>query len=178
MKKSNLLIIIIAIPLCILAFVALPWILIYFGILFSPNPPEPEITYAEFPLELVYTIDEKTFTINDSYICEYDGIGMYEGVGKYIKWKKYFKNSKLEELILYEKGEQKIVCDIGSPEYYMDDPDYYNTYAVQENLPRLFLIETFENITKSHYLDDEEMANYRIEIISWKLSPPISNTYK
>ena len=68
------------------------WSSIFIGNLLSSNPPKPEITYAEFPFEIVYELEGETVTVNDVYVCEYDGIGMNEGVGKYREWKGYIKS--------------------------------------------------------------------------------------
>ena len=50
------------------------------------NLPKPEITYGEFPFEIVLEIDGQTKMFNNVYICEYDGIGSNEGIGKYRVW--------------------------------------------------------------------------------------------
>lgn len=78
----------------LIAFVAMlayttiwPWATMFFGISSFPNPTKPEITHGEFPFHLVYEINGETKVIEDTLICEYDGIGMNEGNGKYRKWK-------------------------------------------------------------------------------------------
>lgn len=68
-------------------FSVLPWAMIALGMLISPNPPRPEITYGEFPFSLEYEINGHRKVIEDTLIGEYDGIGMNEGIGKYRKWK-------------------------------------------------------------------------------------------
>jgi len=182
MKKSKLFIIIIsilvAIPVIIFAFFSIPWLMIYGGIWLSPDPPEPQVIYAEFPFELVYTLDGKTFEISDTLVCEYDGIDIDEGQGKHIEWKCYIKSSKNEKLVLYVDDNKEIICDIGAPEYYMGDSEYYDIYASDDIVPNLILLEDYENITSSHDLSEEEMKKFKIELISWELSKPIKNTFK
>lgn len=78
--------------------------------LFIPNPPEPEITYCEFPFEIVYEIDGEIITINDVYVCQYDGIGANEGSGKYRVWKSYIKSTGEENLILFKDGNLTLAC--------------------------------------------------------------------
>ena len=73
---------------------ASPQIMFWIGMWIStPNPPEPEVTYGEFPFEIVYEIDGEIFTINDVYVCEYRGIALSEASGKCRSWKGYIKSS-------------------------------------------------------------------------------------
>ncbi|MEK4455904.1 hypothetical protein [Paenibacillus sp. FSL R10-2748] len=87
-KKTLL---ILSIPLllafAIIAFIALPWLLIFIGIQLEPNPSHPEIAYGKFPFRLEYEINGQRKVIQDTLICEYDGIGSNEARGKYRKWK-------------------------------------------------------------------------------------------
>ena len=179
MKKSKLLIIIIsiivAIPLIIFAAISIPWLMLYGGIWLSPDPPKPQITSGEFPFELVYSLDGEISTVNDVFVCEYDGIGMNEGVGKYIEWKSYLKSTKEENLVLFEDENKKIICGIGSPNYYMGNTENCDMDTV---IPNLVIYEDYGEITSSHALSQEEMESYKIKLISWKFSNPIKNTYK
>ena len=59
-------------------------------------------------------------------------------------------------------------------DYYMNDPDC----LYQEIVPGLVLIEDGESITVAHDLTDEECEAYQIELISWKLSEPITNRFE
>ena len=56
----------------------------------------------------------------------------------------------------------------------MNDPDC----LYQEIVPGLVLIEDGESITVAHDLTDEECEAYQIELISWKLSEPITNRFE
>lgn len=153
------------------------WSGIFIGNLFSTAPPKPEITYAEFPFEIVYEIDGQIKTVNDIYVCEYDGIGMNEGVGKYRKWKGYIKSSGKEELILLEDGNLKLACSLGGPKYYMSDPDLAN----EDYTPFIFYIESPNEVggTTTGVMDIEPLLEqYKIKLISWKLSEPIQNSFE
>ncbi|MBQ8533522.1 MAG: hypothetical protein IJ462_01665 [Clostridia bacterium] len=159
----------------IVFFVSIPWTTLFAGIILSPAPPKPEVTYAEFPFEIVYEIDGETFTVNDVYICEFGGIGANEGQGKYRQWNGYVKKTREEGLFLTKIDGRKIYCSVGSPEYYMSDPDYTgypshepHLYDVSDNDKFDFSLEAFENILQEH----------NINIISYKLSEPIENEYK
>ncbi len=65
-KKTLL---ILSIPLllafAIIAFIALPWLLIFIGNQLEPNPSPPEITYGKFPFRLEYELtgNERLFKI-------------------------------------------------------------------------------------------------------------------
>jgi hypothetical protein len=124
MKKIIIAIaVLLMIPTVVLAFLTLPWIIIGVGVWLSPDPPEPEIRYGEFPFEIVYKLDGELYTIHDVLVCEYDGIDANEGVGKYIQWKGYIKGTGEEQIVLLCEDNIRIVCTIGSPDYYMNDPD-------------------------------------------------------
>lgn len=152
------------------------WSSIFIGDWLSPNPPEPEITYAEFPFEIIYEIDEKTVTVNDVYVCEFDGFDWNEGVGKHRKWNGYIKSSGESKLILLEDGELKLACSIGTPEYYMSD--HFGSYT-DEYIPSIYYIKPNEfGGTYSGVLDIEPiLEQYKIKLIRWKLSEPIQNSF-
>lgn len=145
--------------------------------LFTPNPPKPEITYGEFPFEIVYEIDGEITTINDVYVCQYDGIGANEGSGKYRVWKSYIKSTGEENLILVEDGNLKLACSLGGPKYYMSDP----SMPTQEYTPKIFYIISPDEFggTSSGIMDIEPiLEQYKIKLISWKLSEPITNSFE
>lgn len=164
------------IPVLIMAFFALPWIILGVGILLSPNPQEPEITYGEFPFELVYEIDGKQITVHDTYICEFDGFGANEGVGKYRSWKGYVKSSGEESIVIAEDKERIIYCYVGEAEYYMNDEEgYYGVYPIT---PRIYGGPKAGSLYYNSMSPDEILERYNIKIISWKFSEPITNTFK
>lgn len=154
------------------------WSSVFIGTwLFTPNPPKPEITYGEFPFEIIYEIDGEVITINDVYVCQYDGIGANEGSGKYREWKGYIKSSGEEELILFEDGNLKLACSLGDPKYYMSDP----SMPTQEYTPKIFYIISPNEFggTSSGTMDIEPiLEQYKIKLISWKLSEPIKNSFE
>ncbi|MCQ4936305.1 hypothetical protein [Anaerotignum propionicum] len=63
------------------------WVTLYFGISSMPDPPVPKITHGEFPFRLEFEIDGKTVVVEDTLICEYDGVGMDEGRGNFVNGK-------------------------------------------------------------------------------------------
>lgn len=165
---------ILLISILVFAYFSWPWIMIFAGIWLSPDPLEPQIQYGEFPFEIVYQLDGELYTVSDVFVCEYDGIGVDEGVGKHIQWKGYLKSNGNEEIVLLRKDSVRIVCSIGSPEYYMGDGDQ----SEQGIQPDLLLIEDYESLTTVHVLTDAEGEKYKIKLISWQLTKPIINTFE
>ena len=119
----------------------------------------------------------KTITINDVYVCEFHGFDWNEGVGKHRKWKGYIKSTGEKDLILLEDGNLKLACSLGGPNYYMSDP----STPTYEHTPRIFYIIYPDEFggTSSGTMDIEPiLEQYKIKLISWKLSEPIQNSFK
>lgn len=174
MKKTQvILIVLVALVFCI---VALPWALIYIGLLLQPDPPRPEITYGEFPFKLVYEINGERKVIQDTVICEYDGVGMDEGQGKHRKWKQRYVSGNKNITLLKINNNSEIVYSEGSANYYMGDLKEYEQY--NPLFPDAIIIEkdigsTSEGLIRA----DELLKKYHIKLISWEPSPPIKNTF-
>lgn len=139
--------------------------------------PKPQITKGEFPFQIVYEIDGETVTVNDVYVCEFDGFDWNEGVGKHRKWKGYIKSCGAEEIILLEDGDLKFACSVGNPEYYMGDSSYL---IPGEYTPSIYYIKNGENGGSFYGTSDIEpmLEQYKLKIISWKLSEPIENSFE
>ena len=125
----------------------------------------------------MYEVDGKTVTVNDVYVCEFDGFDWNEGVGKYRKCKGYIKSSGKEELILLEDGDLKFAVSVGSPEYYMSD--HFWSYT-GEYIPSIYYIKTNEfGGTFSGVLDIEPLLEqYKLKLISWEFSEPIQKSFE
>ena len=158
--------VVLLLPVLALAFA---WGSIGLGVLLSPSPAEPATTYAEFPFELVYEIDGEIHTVNDAYVCEYDGIGMNEGVGKYRKWKGYIKGTGKTGVYLTEDEDRTIYCNVGDASYYMNDEQFPLVAPVT---PVLY-DEAKSQSDMSYLTEDEIVKQYNIQIISWEFSEPI-----
>ena len=157
-----------------------PFVIIY---LVAPNPPKPAITYAEFPFELVYEIDDETKIVNDIYVCEFDGFGMNEAVGKYREWKGYVKSTGEEDILLIEDDNILIFCSIGSAKYYMGDPEYFADGIARpeyRKTPSIYYVEYPNELGGKTIgrLENEHLEKYKVKLISWKLSDPIENTFE
>ena len=181
MKTKNVVIItvcsiIVAIVILVVGSItSIPWLALFTGIQLSPSPPKPEITYGEFPFELVYEVDGNLIIVNDVYVCKYDGIGSNTGTLKYRKWKGYIKSSKQQGVLLTEDDDREIYCFVGSAEYYMDDEEYPEQTPLS---PRVYDIRKKKySMDYEIYTSDELLERYNINIISWNFSDPIENSF-
>jgi hypothetical protein len=134
----------------------------------------PKITHGEFPFHLVYEVDGKQYTINDTIICDYAGIGMDEGNGIYINWKERLANREISKNYQYgielfdgviQGDGTLIVCDIGNPQYYLG----YNKFT--DYCPGRVSISS---PTINGVLSNDELWNkYNIKIIEESFSQPM-----
>lgn len=162
--------------LIIIVFFTLQWFGIYTGIKLLPDPPSPEITYGEFPVRLEYEINGQRMVIQDTLICEYDGIGSDEGRGKYRKWKKRLASGNQRMTLLKVDNTKEIYYTPGSANYYMGDLDNAKDY--KHSFPDAAIIENDGRITSDGIISsDELLSKYNIKLISWDYSQPITNNF-
>ena len=134
----------------------------------------PQETYGEFPFELTYKINEEIITIEDVYVCEYDGVGWDEGNGKHRKWSGWIKGCGETAIFITEDSDRKIFCFVGDAEFYMNDEQYPEGRPLT---PRLYDVK--KNVSIMDSLDQDEIVTlYNIEIVSWSFSDPIENTFR
>jgi len=169
--------------LIVLVAIGIYYVLVATGAIFffGDNPPEPEITYGEFPFRLEYEIYGKNVVVEDTLICKFDGFGANEGLGKYRKWTGSIATNGNDVIVLLEIDKNtKIIYPPGNPQFYMDDLKEYITYnpifpdAVIErknSSPGQF--DSSSLITADRLLEE-----YNIKLISWEIAPPIENTFK
>jgi len=177
------------IPVLMVAFYLLQWSIVYIGALFNPNPQGPSIKYAEFPFRLEYKINDEYMVVEDTLICEYDGIEVDVAVGKYRKWKSYLASGN-EKIVLQQtnstfgfaapskKANLTIYYDSGPVWYYLGNPDGI-TY--EYDFPNASFLDQYIGGGGSTYgviYADELLDQYGIELISWEIAPPIENTFK
>ena len=183
-SKTLIIVMVIVLIIAIAVIALLPillntvaWSALFMGGWLSPDPPAPEITYAAFPFEIVYEIDGRTVTVNDTYICEFDGFGWNEGIGKHRQWKGYFQSTGEEKFILLQDGNFHLAVSVGYPEYYMSDPTEFDT----EYEPYIYyIIDPNESGGTTSGITNIEpiLEQYKIKLISWKLSEPIPNSFE
>ena len=158
-------------------FCVLLLISIVFSISSCTSIPSPKVTKAEFPFEIVYELDGEPITVNDIYVCEFDGLGWNENFGKHRQWKGYVKSTGKSHVVLLEDGDLKLACDLGSPAYYMSDP---SAADVDEFTPHIYYIRTFASGGVSSGVANIEplLEKYKIKLISWNFPKPIENYFE
>ena len=158
----------------IIIYSALPWLILYFGKIFSKNPPEPKIKYGEFPYSITLRIDGETRVFSGKYICRFKGFSWNEGSGKFRQWEGSIDDTGEECILLIEDENNKVYCSIGYPEYYMGDTEAISVKYPGE--PHLF-VEQKDINDQTIWLPGKIMSVYNIEIVSWDFSDPIQNEF-
>lgn len=134
---------------------------------------EPKIKYGEFPFSLTYKIDRETVTINNTYVCEFAGVGWDTGRGFYRKWDGYVKETGLENVLIAEDSERQIFCQVGDARYYMENSNDLHWSNDSLAPPHLYAVKKSSNF--DYMSVDQIKQTYGIEIISWQFSKPIEN---
>jgi hypothetical protein len=162
--------------LAVAAYLILPWLFIFVGIQSGPNPLEPEITYGEFPFRLEYEIKGERKIIQDTLICEYDGIGADEGQGKYRKWKQRLASGNERVTLLKIDDTSEIYYNPGSTKYYMGD--LRDSIQYNHEFPNASMFRRDGRFTSYKTIRAEQLlSEYDIKLISWDYTPPIKNNF-
>ncbi|MBR1443514.1 MAG: hypothetical protein IJ583_08280 [Firmicutes bacterium] len=169
----------------VLFFLFIFWFAIGGGILLMPDPPEPLIKYSEFPFVLEYEKNGEHFKIEDTVICEYNGIGANEGRGKYLKWKSYLKKHNNDEIILYEKDNTKIVfapCNSDNAAIYMGGETFYGNGSVNDlTYPfpgAWYICDEGDHELIIEINEKKLFEEYGIKLTYIETSEPITNEFK
>jgi len=156
----------------------------YIANVLSPDPPKPVVRYGEFPFRLEYEVDGERFVVEDTIICEFDGITV-DMSGKYLEWNMrllsgnvltsfgglYRLTGALEWTshgvvkLIYDINNTagSIFCDIGNPQYYLG----YNI------LPGYSPGIVF-NVSPEIIEDDTLWNQYQIKIIKAEFPQPMA----
>jgi hypothetical protein len=191
MKRKHIVLTIGIVLLSVVIIIGGWYLFVISGAVFSlmPNPPKPEITYGEFPISITVDINGEEKVVEDTVICEFDGVENLGSGGKRRKWKIYMKSTGERMVTLYdlrtsneftEWGTQvlELCFDPGNAEYFMGDiGDSQREGSLGKWID--YLYSTPEGETGYSAFDlDEAWEKYKIKIISWKISPPIQNSFK
>ena len=148
-------------------------------------------TYGEFPFKLEYELTGKKYTVEDVWVCEFNGFGSNEGFGKHRQWKGKVKSTGEDKIVLLEVDEpieldwqgipmtQTIYYLPGPARYYMGDMiGVAGTFS--HYFPEAFCFEYFFPFsTSDSRLSAEELyKKFGIKLINWEYTPPIKNTFK
>lgn len=177
-KKKVFCIFAVCIILGLLYMCIVPWVSIFIGTLLLEQPAKPEIEREEFSFTLIYKIGGETKMVNDTLICEFDGIGVDEGRGKYRKWKSKLASGNTN-IILWEKegGSEKIYYNYAPPGYYMGDPD--DAGGNNSNASDVILEKNLNDSREQIFISEKRLLQkYDIEIVSWDCEEPIENKFE
>ena len=133
----------------------------------EPSPDVPFIQYGEFPFVVEYNLNGETYVVENSVICNYEGVQISGSLGEY-KNRQWTASVNGIETAFIELGtieeNAELALRIGTAEYYMSDPDSHGVP------PGEILIRNRINMTL-------EEALAKVEIITMDFSPPIENDY-
>lgn len=149
-------------------YMSLPWVLMAGHSLLSDEKP-PEIIYEEFPVELTYTKNGEVITAKAIYVAEYKG--WIPTTGR--KWNGYIKETGESGMVIHSEDKTKIICMLGSPEYFMGDH-----YFEDPSVPHVIKEEkAFLKKEETALSQQELLEQYNIEIISWEIAEPVQNSF-
>ena len=159
-------------------YVMFPYSFSWVGNLIIPNPEKPEITYGEFPFQLVYELDGEVQVIEDTVICNFKGFELRGTSGKYRKWESRLKSGNERITLLKADQNTELYFNYGSPEFYMNDPIAAGyEFRYREYIPCIKLengVKRGDTIMKT----EEAWEKYKLKIIHWEYTPPIKNEFK
>lgn len=140
-----------------------------FGELLFDRPGKPKMKHGEFPFELVYEYNGQQFTVNETIVCDYEGISFSLDGGNSRDWNCYVTNNdQYGRYYLDEANHPTLYVQVPlDAEYYMGDP----TADVEFAAPYIFFID---NSTGTTYYEQDLMDVVGAKIISWKLSSPLA----
>lgn len=155
--------------------------------LYSVQKLKPEITYAEFPIKLIYEINGQQKVVEDTLVCEYDGIshGIFSnanqtatGYGYRRNWKSYLLSNKEEirdesYIPVLEVSVVDTLCFfVGNPSFYMGDSNSEESYAK-------FRVMDIEMSGKGFrgWLGSNIEEKYGVKLIKFEHPNPIKNKF-
>ena len=160
----------------VLGLVVAFWLFVSGGILgeaLFDRPGKPKIKHGEFPFELVYEYNGQQFTVNETIICDYEGISFFLEGGNSREWNCYITNN--DDYGRYYLDETK------HPTLYIQMPLYAEYYmgaldvGVEYATPYIFFTD---NSTGTTYYEQDLMDVVGAKIISWELSSPLEGNIK
>ena len=173
-KKVKIILLIVALVLCLVIIV--PFLFLFGPILgeaIFDRPSKPKVKYGEFPFELVYEYDNKEYTINETIVCDYEGISFSLDGGNSRDWNCYVTNNDRHgQYYLDEDKYHTLHIQVPlEANYYMGDPKFNPEFAI----PYIFYIDESTGTT---YYEQDLMDVVGAKIISWSPSAPLENNIK
>ena len=130
--------------------------------------PYKEITYGEFPFEIVYSIDGEVFEKRGVIICECKrDFDLTSGASW--EFDEYFDKNQDDDVLLITE-DYNVRIDSGRARYYLEGKKPYEGYVPGEYIYYVFM-------GRSRELTYEQAKNlFGIEIISVNFSEPLVST--
>ncbi|MCL1982714.1 MAG: hypothetical protein FWG53_06495 [Clostridiales bacterium] len=173
------------------------FIAIFISGILLPNPPLPEIKYAEFPFRIEIEYNDERLVFEDTIICEYAGVGIYGYYeGKSRRWISRFASGREYDatwptIEMLDTDSVLMKFHSGEPAFYMDRPYYELEHGIpySPSRPSIFVDDkalrargefsfSFYDLPSQEERLRTTLENFGIEIISIELTPPIENTYQ
>ena len=170
MKKKKYLVIIASVLIVFgLAFVLFNYVSGgILGEMLFDRPGKPKTKHGEFPFELVYEYNGQRFTVNETIVCDYEGVSFSLEGGNSRDWNCYITNNDDYGRYYLDKANHPTLY-VQVPlnaEYYMGDPNASVEFAT----PYIFFID---DATGTTYYEQDLTDVIGAIIISWKPSHPL-----
>lgn len=134
----------------------------------TKKPDPPEVEYGEFPFKVTYKLNGEIYTVENVYICEYDGLSWNEGTGFENKWNDHIKDTDDDVLFITEQDGVKLLCIVGDSWYYMGQNN--NTKPFEPH----FICEYKHSSGLTVFTgDDKYIEKFDVELLEWELSEPL-----
>ena len=176
MKKKKIIIILLIVVLVLCLLVIVPFLVLFGSIIgeaIFDRPGKPKVKHGEFPFELVYEYENQEYTINETIVCDYEGISFSLDGGNSREWNCYVTNNdRYGQYYLDEDKYNTLYIQVPlEADYYMGDPDSNPEFAV----PYIFYIDESTGTT---YYEQDLMDVVGAKIISFSPSEPLENNIK
>jgi len=190
-----------AIPILGIVLFYLYFFIMMSGI-FLPNPPRPEITYAEFPFRIEIEHDGERLVFEDTIICEFAGFTTTGGIGGNFRrqrnWRSRFASGSgytttWPSMDMLITDYVVIRFHSGDPAYFMDRhwSEIEHGVTGSPSPPSIFVDNlamrargefsfAFHNLTWDRGQERlvEALEYFGIEVISIEMAPRIDNAFR
>ena len=144
------------------------------------DAPMPTVTYGEFPLELEYTVNGETVVLQDTLICEFDGVKWISAQGNNRVWRGRYAGGN--ERLQVPTGDGCVVYwDIGPAALYMGDGDAEiggagdTKGAAREPYAKLCIVTSDGETAPT---EQELLTRYNIRLVRFNIAEPIENEFR
>ena len=141
--------------------------------MFVDVPSKPKVKHGEFPFKLVYEYKGEQLTIEDTIVCDYEGISWSLDGGNSRDWNCDFgKDEEYGEYYIDKENVPGLYIDVPeAADYYMGDKEY----TKEDTRP---LIMYGDESTGTNYQELDKIDVVDIKIIEWKPSEPLKGNIK